>query len=237
MKKLIHKSEDRGHADHGWLNARHSFSFASYFDKNHLQFGALRVLNDDIITPSMGFGAHPHDNMEIVTIPLSGSIKHRDNTGTEEVIKTGDVQIMSAGTGIIHSEFNASHAEKLNLLQIWVFPKVEDIKPRYEQKTFDVLERSNKFQIVVSPNKEEGGVWINQDSWFSLGAFDKDAATSYTVHQPGNGVYFFLISGSATIAGETLNHRDAIGISDFENADITFGEGSELLAIEVPMTV
>ena len=237
MKKIVQKSEDRGHADHGWLDARHSFSFASYFDRNHLQFGALRVLNDDIITPTMGFGSHPHDNMDIVTIPLSGALKHRDNTGTEEVIKTGDVQIMSAGSGIVHSEYNASHQEKVNLLQIWVFPKVEDIKPRYEQKTFDVAGRKNKFQIIVSPNKEEGGVWINQDSWFSLGAFDKDASATYNVHQKGNGVYFFLISGSSTIAGETLNKRDAIGISDFESADITFSEGSELLAIEVPMTV
>lgn len=235
MKKIIHRSNERGYADHGWLKARHSFSFASWYEPAKMNFGTLRVLNDDIIAPGMGFGSHPHNNMEIVTIPLSGAIAHKDNAGNQEVICSGDVQIMSAGSGIVHSEFNASKSEILNLFQIWVFPKLANITPRYEQKTFEVNDRKNHWQIVVSPNREEGGVWINQDAWFSLIQLNAGLSADYQIHKEGNGVYFMIIEGSAEIALEKLNRRDAIGLSDMAETTIKAEEDLHLLAIEVPM--
>jgi quercetin 2,3-dioxygenase len=235
MKKVIHRAADRGHANHGWLDAHHSFSFAGYHDPSKVHFGMLRVLNDDIIAAGKGFGAHPHDNMEIVTVPLSGSLQHRDNTGHSEIIKSGDVQIMSAGSGIQHSEANASATDSLNLLQIWVFPKLENITPRYEQKTFHEKDRVNKFQIVVSPVKEEGGVWINQDAWFSLAEIDANITLKYDRHKENNGMYLFLIEGQIGVEGEILNKRDAIGLSETGTISISATGKSKLLVIEIPM--
>jgi len=235
MKKIVHRAEDRGYADHGWLKAHHSFSFANYHDMAKVHFGELRVLNDDSIAPGMGFGKHPHDNMEIVTIPLSGAVKHGDSMGNQGIIKTGDVQIMSAGTGIVHSEFNASASEFLNLFQIWVFPKVRNITPRYDQKTFSAEDRKGKFQVLVSPDKKDGSMWVNQDVWFVRGDFAKGTEVSYTPGLKGNGLYLMVISGELQVAGETLKKRDAIGLWELDKADIKMDSDVELLIIDVPM--
>lgn len=235
MKKIVYRAEDRGAADHGWLKARHSFSFANYQDDEKVHFGELRVLNDDVIAPGRGFGMHPHDNMEIVTIPLSGAIKHHDSMGNEGIIKAGDVQIMSAGKGIVHSEFNASTTEALNLFQIWVFPKVRNIEPRYDQKTFSAADRKGKFQVLVSPGKEEGTMWVNQDVWFNLGEFSTGQEVSYAPKLKTNGLYVMVVEGEIEVAGETLKKRDAIGISGIEKADIKMSSDAEILIIDVPM--
>lgn len=235
MKKIIHRAEDRGYADHGWLKTHLSFSFAEYRDMNKVHFGELRVLNDDTIAPSMGFGKHPHDNMEIVTIPLSGEVKHADSMGNQGIIKAGEVQIMSAGKGILHSEFNASPSEFLNLFQIWVFPKVRNIEPRYDQKAFSAGGRQGKFQVLVSPDKIDGSMWVNQDVWFVRGDFAKGAEVSYAPKLKGNGLYLMVITGEAEVAGETLKKRDAIGLWELDKADIKMNSDSELLIIDVPM--
>ncbi len=235
MKTIIHKSDSRGLADHGWLKSRHTFSFAEYHNPERVRFGLLRVLNDDIVEAGMGFGTHPHDNMEIISIPLKGALAHKDSTGNEHVINTGDVQIMSAGSGLYHSEYNASKKDEVNFLQIWVFPKERDIEPRYEQKTFDAADRKNKFQTVVSPEKNNGALWINQDAYFSLSSLTKDADVKYTIQNKGNGAYIFVISGSIEIAGNKLDKRDAIGVEDTDSVDIKTNEDSEILVIEVPM--
>lgn len=233
--KIVHKADTRGHANHGWLNAKHSFSFANFHNPDRIHFGALRVLNDDIIEGGKGFGSHPHDNMEIVTIPLRGSLQHRDNTGRAEIIRSGDVQIMSAGTGIVHSEVNASATEEINLLQLWVFPKLRNITPRYDQKTFDVSPRNNKFQVVVSPIESEESIWINQDAWFSLGNIDAAKIIEYNRNLDGNGMYIFVIEGDVTIEGENLNRRDAIGISGTDTVSFTASTDAQILVVEVPM--
>ena len=233
--KIVHKADTRGHANHGWLNAKHSFSFANFHNPDRIHFGALRVLNDDIIEGGKGFGSHPHDNMEIVTIPLRGSLQHSDNTGRAEIIRSGDVQIMSAGTGIVHSEANASTTEEINLLQLWVFPKLRNITPRYDQKTFDVSPRNNKFQVVVSPIESEESIWINQDAWFSLGNIDAAKTIEYNRNLDGNGMYIFVIEGDVTIEGENLNRRDAIGISGTDTVSFTASTDAQILVVEVPM--
>lgn len=235
MKTTLHTADTRGQADHGWLRSRHTFSFAHYRDPDRMGFGLLRVLNDDVVQPGRGFGTHPHENMEIVSIPLTGELRHQDSMGNTQHITAGEVQIMSAGTGITHSEYNASDADPVGFLQIWVLPKAVDIGPRYGQKVFAQSERHNEFQVVVSPDVEDGGVWINQDARFSLGDFDGNAASAYTVRKPGNGVYFFLIEGSATIAGEVLERRDGVGVEDVSTIDISNARDSQILAIEVPM--
>ncbi|MEO8209752.1 MAG: pirin family protein [bacterium] len=235
MKKTIHKAESRGHADHGWLNAHHSFSFASYQNPEKTRFGLLRVLNDDIVQPGMGFGTHPHDNMEIVTIPLKGELAHKDSTGNKEVIKKNEVQIMSAGSGLTHSEFNSSQTDIVNLLQIWVFPKEKNIKPRYEQKIFNPEDRKNVFKIIVSPKKENGALWINQDAYFSLGNLDEGKELKYDINHKANGLYIFIIEGEIEIDGEKLSKRDAIALEEIENVDIKANKNSEILLIEVPM--
>jgi quercetin 2,3-dioxygenase len=237
MKTIIHKSDSRGKADHGWLKSRHTFSFAEYHDPERVRFGLLRVLNDDIVEAGMGFGTHPHDNMEIISIPLKGALAHKDSTGNEHVINTGDVQIMSAGSGLYHSEYNASKKDEVNFLQIWVFPKEPDIEPRYEQKTFDVNDRKNKFQTVVSPEKNNRALWINQDAYFSLANLTKGTNLKYNIQHKGNGVYIFVINGSVEIAGNKLDTRDAIGIEDTDSIDISANSDSEILAIEVPMKI
>jgi len=234
MKTTLHKSQERGHADHGWLKTYHSFSFANFYNPAKTQFGLLRVLNDDYVAAGMGFGMHPHDNMEIVTIPLSGALQHRDSMGNTSIIRKGDIQIMSAGTGIKHSEYNPSNSEAVTLLQIWVFPKIDDVAPRYEQKTFSAQGRQNHFETVVAPNNPEA-VFINQDAWFSLGNFNAGRATTYTINKEGNGLYVFVISGSIEVNGQVINQRDAVGITEASSIELKSLAESEVLIIEVPM--
>jgi redox-sensitive bicupin YhaK (pirin superfamily) len=235
MKKIFHPANERGHANHGWLNAYHSFSFASWHDESKVHFGLLRVLNDDTIAPGMGFGTHPHDNMEIVTIPLKGVLEHKDSMGNIGQIKPGEIQAMSAGSGVTHSEYNGSKTEETKLFQIWVFPKVRNITPRYDQRIFNVADRKNKFQTIVSPEKSDKTMWINQDAFFSLGNFEKGKTFDYQMNLKGNGVYFMLVDGEAEIDGQKLSRRDAIGIWDADKVSIKINADSEILAIEVPM--
>lgn len=236
MKIIVHKSEERGHANHGWLDAHHTFSFASWYNPEQVHFGMLRVLNDDVVSPGNGFGRHPHDNMEIVTIPLEGALEHRDSMGNAGVIKNGEVQIMSAGTGIYHSEMNASKTEPVKVLQTWVFPKVKNIEPRYDQKAFTKQERMNKLQTVVSPDKEsKDTMWINQDCWYSLGTFDVEKEMNYKMHKDGNGVYIFVIEGKIKVGDKELGKRDGAGVWETDNVEIGVTPGTELLLIEVPM--
>ena len=237
MKKVIHNAATRGHANHGWLNSFHTFSFSSYHNPDRVHFGALRVLNDDTVAPGMGFGQHPHDNMELISIPLSGELKHRDTTGTEAVIKTGDVQIMSAGSGLQHSEMNNSRTEEVKFLQIWVFPKERNIKPRYDQKTFDAAQRVNNWQLIVSPEKSEESIWINQDAWFSLTRLEKGKSLNYPIHKKGNGVYVFILKGDARVAGESLQSRDGQGISEADEVNFSTDTEAEILVMEVPMSL
>lgn len=234
MKTILHKANTRGHADHGWLNAWHSFSFAGYHDPSRIHFGALRVLNDDTIAGGMGFGAHPHDNMEIITIPLSGQLEHKDSMGNTGVISKGEVQVMSAGTGIQHSEKNKSHTEPLKLLQIWVFPNKQNVEPRYDQKAFDLNAAKNNLLTIVSPMGEKEGMNIHQDAWFSLGKLDKAFTMTYELKNKGNAVYAFVIDGEVTINGEKLNRRDGLGISETDKLEITADTNTELLLMEIP---
>jgi len=235
MNTVLHKANTRGHANHGWLDTNHTFSFAHYYDPTRMHFGVLRVLNDDFVDGGMGFGTHPHDNMEIISIPLAGDLEHKDSTGNAAVIKQNDVQIMSAGTGIYHSEYNKNKDKKVNFLQIWVFPKEKNIKPRYEQKTFNPEDRTNKLQEVVSATKGGEGVWINQDAWFHLGNLKSGFNTTYQVKQKGNGVYAFVINGDVTINGQKLNKRDGFGVQDADTLSIAADSDAELLLMEVPM--
>jgi len=237
LKGVLHKADTRGLADHGWLQSRHTFSFANYHDPERMGFGLLRVVNDDIVQPNRGFDTHPHANMEIVSIPISGELLHRDNMGNTQQIRSGEVQIMSAGTGITHSEYNGSDSELVAFLQIWVLPKFQNIEPRYGQRLFSCNDRRNKFQIVVSPDKDtdDGAIWINQDAWFSQGDFDSGQTGSYGIRREGNGAYFFVIEGAATIADEQLQRRDAIGIEDVAEIDFDVVRDCQLLVIDVPM--
>jgi len=235
MKTIFHKANTRGHANHGWLDSHHTFSFAGYHDPLRVQFGALRVLNDDIVSGGAGFGTHPHDNMEIISIPLKGALEHGDNTGGHGIIKSGEIQIMSAGSGLAHSEKNASKTEDVNFLQIWVFPGKRNITPRYEQKLFPAEERMNKIQTVVSPDSENGSLWINQDAWFSLLNLTKDHKTEYALHKNGNGVYVFVIEGDVSVEGQALARRDGYGIWDSERFSVVASTEAQVLFIEVPM--
>ncbi|MBY0427376.1 MAG: pirin family protein [Cytophagales bacterium] len=232
---VLHRANTRGHANHGWLDTYHTFSFASYYNPDRMSFGALRVLNDDTVAGGMGFGTHPHNNMEIISIPLKGDLEHKDSMGNVAVIRQNDIQILSAGTGITHSEYNKNRDSQVNFLQIWVLPKAENIKPRYDQITLDVKERENKFQQIVSPSHDDAGVWINQDAWFSLGNFAAGKNETYKIKKPGNGVYVFVLEGSATIQGEKLNKRDGIGVWDIDKIDIKSDSNTELLLMDVPM--
>lgn len=235
MKKVIHRADTRGYANHGWLKSHHTFSFANYYDPNRIHFGALRVLNDDAVKGGMGFGAHPHDNMEIVSIVLNGELAHSDNTGNKEVIRKNDVQIMSAGTGVVHSEFNASKTDEVNFLQIWVIPKERNVTPRYDQKTFDPATRENALQEVISPDKNGGGLWLNQDAWFTLGKYEAGKKLDITAKAPNIGTYLFLLSGELKVDGETLTTRDAIGLYEYDKANIEVIKPAEFLLIDVPM--
>ena len=238
MKTVIHKADSRGHADHGWLNAFHSFSFAGYYDPARVHFGALRVLNDDTVDGGMGFGFHPHDNMEIITIPLEGQLEHKDSMGNTGTISKGEVQVMSAGTGIQHSEKNKSAQDRVKLLQIWVFPDTKNVKPRYDQRAFDLAGSKNKLVPVVSPVGQTEGLNIHQNAWFHLGKLDKDVTTTYELKdKQKNGVYAFVIDGDVTINGQKLNRRDGLGISETDKLDIQSDSDAELLLMEVPMDV
>lgn len=232
---ILIRSEERGKANHGWLNAKHTFSFAGYYNPERVHFGMLRVLNDDIVAPGMGFGMHPHDNMEIITIPLYGQLEHKDNMGNKKVITAAEVQIMSAGTGVVHSEYNPSQTEEVNLFQIWIFPKEKNIAPRYDQKIFSITDRQNKFQTVVSPDKDDSSLWINQDAYISLAKISEGTTLNYSMNKIGNGAFAMIIKGNSTIENEILDTRDAIGINDKSEISITANETTEVLVIEVPM--
>lgn len=235
---VLHKADTRGHANHGWLNSHHSFSFANYYNPDRMHFGVLRVLNDDTVSPGMGFGTHPHDNMEIISIPLEGDLEHKDSMGTVSVIKHGDIQVMSAGTGITHSEYNKNKDREVKFLQIWVFPNKKNVTPRYDQITLNLKDRENKFQQIVSPNPDDEGVWIHQDAWFNLGKFDKGKTTDYSIKKKGNGVYAFILSGEATVNGTTLSKRDGLGIWDTDKISVTSNaDGTEILLMDVPMSM
>lgn len=235
MKTIFHPANERGSADHGWLKAKHSFSFSSYHDPAKVHFGLLRVLNDDIVAPGMGFGMHPHDNMEIVTIPLSGTLEHKDSMGNIGVIRPNEIQAMSAGSGLMHSEYNHSKTEAINLLQIWVFPKERNITPRYDQRIFDAADKEGKFKTIVAPVKAEDIMWINQDAYFSLGKFQNASKQQYKMQHSGNGCYVFVIEGGLTLNGNKLGKRDAIGVWDAASFEMEIEAGSEVLLIDVPM--
>ena len=234
MKTIIHKADTRGHANHGWLDSHHSFSFANYYNPERVHFGALRVLNDDIVSGGKGFGTHPHDNMEIISIPLSGDLEHKDSMGNTTVIHQNDVQIMSAGKGIQHSEYNKNTDKQVNFLQIWVFPKLRNIEPRYGQISLKPEDRVNKFQQIVSPDGDEG-VTINQDAWFQLGSFKKGFQADYSIKQKGNGVYAFILDGDVTINEQKLNKRDGFGVLETDKISITADNDAEILLMDVPM--
>jgi len=232
---ILHKASSRGHANHGWLNAYHSFSFASWYNPERIQFGMLRVLNDDTVAAGMGFGTHPHDNMEIITIPLEGDLAHKDSMGNAATIKTGDVQVMSAGTGIQHSEFNPNTDQHTKLFQIWLFPKYRNVEPRYQQITLDSTKQKNEFAQILSPSEEDEGVWIHQDAWFYLSDFDKDFAKKLALKKEGNGFYIMNIEGEIEVNGEKLEKRDAIGIWETNEIEIKANSDSRFLIMEIPM--
>mgnify|MGYP000137202447 FL=1 len=232
---VLHKASSRGHADHGWLNAYHSFSFASWYNPERIQFGMLRVLNDDTVAAGMGFGTHPHDNMEIITIPLEGDLAHKDSMGNSSTIKTGDVQVMSAGTGIQHSEFNPNADLQTKLFQIWLFPKYRNVEPRYQQITLDVAQQKNSFAQILSPNPDDEGVWIHQDAWFYLSDFEANFSKKLVLQKQGNGFYIMNIEGEIEVNGEKLEKRDAIGIWETNEIEIKANTNSRFLIMEIPM--
>jgi redox-sensitive bicupin YhaK (pirin superfamily) len=235
---ILHKANSRGDANHGWLHSRHTFSFANYDNPERVHFGALRVLNDDQVAAGMGFGTHPHDNMEIISIPLEGDLEHKDSMGNVAVIKSGDVQAMSAGTGITHSEYNKNKDKPVKFLQIWIFPNKRNVTPRYAQVTLNVNDRHNKLQQIVSPETDQSGVWIHQDAWFHLGRFDKGFLTEYKFKKPADGVYAFVIKGDVTIEGNALHERDGLGIKDTDKISLKAdSQNAEVLLMEVPMEV
>jgi redox-sensitive bicupin YhaK (pirin superfamily) len=237
MNTVLHKAETRGHANHGWLDTHHTFSFANYHNPERMHFGVLRVLNDDVVAEGQGFGTHPHDNMEIVSIPLEGDLEHKDSMGNIAVIKEGDIQVMSAGTGVYHSEYNKNGDKAVKFLQIWLFPNKKQVKPRYDQISTKDIERENQFYQILSPSKDDQGVWIHQDAWFHLGKFDGETNTAYRIKKPGNGLYIFVLEGNAKAGGQTLSRRDGFGIWNENEIEITAGKGSRILLMDVPMQI
>jgi len=237
MKTILHKSDTRGEANHGWLHSRHTFSFADYYNPERMNFGALRVLNDDTVEAGMGFGTHPHNNMEIISIPLEGDLEHKDSMGNVAVIKNGDVQVMSAGTGVRHSEYNRNTNSMVKFLQIWVIPNEMNVTPRYAQITLEIEDRHNRFQQIVSPNADDDGVWIHQNAWFHLTKFDKGVSKEYKMKAKGNGVYTFILSGDVSINGQRLQPRDGFGIWDTDSVSIKAESNAEFLLMEVPMAL
>lgn len=235
MEKVLHKASTRGHADHGWLKSYHSFSFANYFNPERVHFGRLRVLNDDSVAPGKGFGTHPHDNMEIISIPLSGDLEHKDSMGNTTVIREGDVQVMSAGTGVYHSEYNKNSDREVKFLQIWVFPDKKNVSPRYDQISLADLARKNEFYQILSPDPDDQGVWIHQQAWFHMGDFDSGSSATYSIRGKGNGLYVFVLDGEVDVAGESLSDRDGLGIWNTDEVHFEAKSNSRLLIMEIPM--
>ena len=235
---ILHKADTRGNANHGWLNSHHTFSFANYYNPERMHFGVLRVLNDDRVEAGMGFGTHPHDNMEIISIPLEGDLEHKDSMGNVAVIRNGDIQVMSAGSGITHSEYNKNKDSEVKFLQIWIFPNKKNVTPRYDQISLKAQDRHNKLQQIISPNANDEGAWMHQDAWFQLGTFDKNFETQYKLKKQGNGVYAFVLKGDVTIEGTELNERDGLGIWNTENISIKSNTtGAEILLMDIPMNI
>jgi redox-sensitive bicupin YhaK (pirin superfamily) len=234
---VLHKASTRGHANHGWLNSYHSFSFANYYNPDRMHFGVLRVLNDDQVQQGMGFGTHPHDNMEIISIPLEGDLEHKDSMGNVATIKHGDIQVMSAGTGIQHSEYNRNKDIPVKFLQIWLFPNKKNVTPRYDQLSLQQADRHNRLQQILSPSAEDEGVWIYQDAWFHMGTFDKDQSTKYSIKKNGNGVYAFILKGQWEIAEQNVEERDGLGIWDTNEITLkALTQDAEILLMDIPMT-
>lgn len=235
MKTIYHAADSRGYADHGWLKTSHTFSFANYYNRARMHFGVLRVINDDYIEGGGGFGTHPHNDMEIISIPIEGDLEHRDSMGNGGIIQNGDIQVMSAGTGVTHSEFNANSDRAVKLLQIWVFPREKGIEPRYEQMHIADSAKPNDFHQIISPSKDDDGLWIHQDAWFHLANFDSGTSKEYHLKKSGNGVYIFVIRGKAKIDEQILKERDGYGIWDINHFPLEALENSEILLMEVPM--
>lgn len=235
MKTIYHAADSRGDANHGWLKSKHTFSFANYHNPERMGFGALRVINDDFVIAGQGFGKHSHRDMEIISIPLSGKLGHGDNIGNNGIIETGEIQVMSAGTGITHSEMNADNHEAVSFLQIWVIPNKMNVEPRYQQIRMGELMKPNAFNQILSPNSDDAGVWIHQDAWFSMGNFDKGVTETYQLKNPNNGVYIFVISGKVVVNGNTLSTRDGLGVWDTKNFTMDVLDGAKVLLMEVPI--
>ncbi len=235
MNTVLHKAATRGKANHGWLNSNHTFSFANYHNPDRMNFGALRVLNDDVVANGRGFNTHPHDNMEIISIPLYGDLEHKDSMGNTAVIKEGDIQVLSAGTGMFHSEYNKNQDKEVRFLQIWVFPNKKEVKPRYDQIAISAIEEKNTFSQILSPDSNDQGVWIHQDTWFHIGNFDTDTSSTYQLKKEGNGIYAFILEGEATINGQKLEKRDGYGLWNTPNIDLVTSKNSKVLLMEVPM--
>ena len=238
MKKetVLHKANSRGNADHGWLKSKHSFSFANYYNPERMGFGTLRVINDDLIAPAKGFGTHPHQNMEIISIPISGALKHKDSEGNEAVICDGEIQLMSAGTGVYHSEYNASNSEQANFLQIWILPEKKNITPRYDQRKFEKKDRKNKWQTIVSPmDKEDEGVKINQQAWFNMTDLDENKELLYVKNKKPNGIYFFVLDGEIKVEDKTLSKKDALGLTKENEVTVLAETKAKVLVMEVPL--
>jgi len=237
MNTVLHKASTRGFANHGWLKSNHTFSFANYYNPERVHFGALRVLNDDTVAGGKGFGTHPHDNMEIISIPLSGDLEHKDSMGNTAVIKEGDVQVLSAGTGIFHSEYNKNADQEVKFLQIWMFPNKKHVQPRYDQLSTADIVKDNELSQILSPNQDDQGVWVHQNAWFSMGNFTEDTEINYELHSTDNGIYAFVLEGSFTMGDQKLEKRDGYGIWNTDKVSISAKEGSKLLLMEVPMSI
>ena len=237
MKTILHKASSRGHAHNGWLDSYHSFSFADYHHPDRMNFGVLRVLNDDCVAPGNGFGNHPHSNMEIISIPLAGDLEHKDSMGNVAIIRQGDIQDLSAGTGIYHSEYNKNKDKEVRFLQIWIFPKLKQVAPRYDQVSLRSIEKKNQFYQILSPNPSDQGVWIHQDVWFHLGKFQNGIGDTYRLKQTGNGVYIFVLEGSIVLGGQVLDKRDGFGLWDADSFEMTAIIDSKVLLMEVPMAL
>jgi redox-sensitive bicupin YhaK (pirin superfamily) len=235
MKTVIHRADTRGYANHGWLDSHHTFSFASYYNPDRMNFGVLRVLNDDIVSQGRGFGTHPHENMEIISIPLEGDLEHKDSMGNTTVIKQGDVQVMSAGTGIYHSEYNKNADQPVKFLQIWVFPNQKDVEPRYDQITLDHTQLHNNLSQVLSPHAEDEGVWVHQQAWFHIGNLEAGFETTYELKDTANGVYAFILEGEVTINAQALKKRDGLGIWETSKLELKADSNARVLLMEVPM--
>lgn len=235
MKKVIHEASSRGHANHGWLNSYHTFSFANYFNPERVHFGKLRVLNDDTVAPGKGFGTHPHDNMEIISIPLEGDLEHKDSIGNTTVIREGDVQVMSAGTGVYHSEYNKNSDQQVKFLQIWVFPDKQNVEPRYDQISIRDVAVQDEFYQILSPNTDDQGVWVHQQAWFHLGDLSEGVETEYELKGKGSGLYVFVLEGKVEVEGSELNKRDGMGIWDTSSVHFHALSPARILLMEVPM--